>query len=73
MSNHVKLVAKEAIKISKPKQKDYILDIASNDGTLLNNYEKEFITVGIDPLVNKYKKFYKKGTIRFLIFFLSKI
>ncbi len=69
MSNHVKLVAKEAIKISKPKQKDYILDIASNDGTLLNNYGKEFITVGIDPLVNKYKKFYKKAHHKISNFF----
>ena len=72
MSNHVKLVAKEAIKISKPKQKDYILDIASNDGTLLNNYGKEFITVGIDPLVNKYKKFYKKAHHKISNFFSVK-
>ncbi len=69
MSNHVKFVAKEAIKISKPKQKDYILDIASNDGTLLNNYGKKFITVGIDPLVNKYKKFYKKVNYKISNFF----
>ena len=55
MSNHVKFVAKEGVKISN-QTKDYILDIASNDETLLNNYEK-FITVGIDPLVNKYKNF----------------
>ena len=73
MSNHVKFVSKEAIKISKPKQRDYVLDIASNDGTLLNNYGKKFITVGIDPLVNKYKKFYKKVVIKFLIFFLNNL
>ena len=41
MSNHVKFVTKEGVAISKPKQKDYILDIASNDGTLLNNYGKK--------------------------------
>tara|TARA_A100001015_G_scaffold259666_1_gene303760 strand:+ start:2876 stop:4102 length:1227 start_codon:yes stop_codon:yes gene_type:complete len=72
MSNHVKFVAKEAIKISKPKQKDYILDIASNDGTLLNNYGKKFITVGVDPLTNKYKKFYKKVNYKISNFFTFK-
>mgnify|MGYP001176259403 FL=1 len=72
MSNHVKYVAKEAIKISRPKQKDYILDIASNDGTLLNNYGNKFITVGIDPLINKYKKFYKKINYKISNFFTYK-
>ena len=72
MSNHVKSVADEAIRISKPKKKDFILDIASNDGTLLNNYGKEFITVGIDPLVNKYKKFYKKVNFKISNFFSIK-
>ncbi len=60
MTNHVKDVVKEAISKVKPKNKDYILDIASNDGTLLNFYNKKFYTVGIDPLVNKYKRYYKK-------------
>lgn len=60
MTNHVKYVAKEAVSIAKPKDKDYILDIASNDGTLLNSYNKKFYTVGIDPLVDKYKTHYKK-------------
>jgi len=35
------------------------LDIASNDGTLLNYYKKNIKTFGIDPLVSKYKKNYK--------------
>ena len=58
MTNHVKHVAQEAINRAKPKNNDYILDIASNDGTL--SYNKKFYTVGIDPLVNRYKKHYKK-------------
>ncbi len=72
MSNHVKFVANEAIKLSKPKKKDYILDIASNDGTLLNNYGNKFVTVGIDPLVNKYKKFYKNVNYKISNFFSIK-
>ncbi len=59
MTNNVKYVAQEAINTAKPKNNDYILDIASNDGTLLNSYNKKFYTVGVDPLVNRYKKHYK--------------
>ena len=50
--------------------KDHVLDIASNDATLLNFYPKNVITVGVDPLVNKYKKYYTvKLIIKFQIFF----
>ena len=59
MTNHVKDVVQEAISKAKPKNKDYILDIASNDGTLLNFYSRKFNTVGIDPLINKFGKYYK--------------
>ena len=59
MTEHVKSVVKEAIKISKIKKDDYVLDIASNDATLLNFYDKSLIKVGVDPISAKYKKFYK--------------
>ena len=36
MTNHVKMVVNEAIKLAKLEKKDAVLDIASNDGTLLN-------------------------------------
>ena len=58
MTNHVKSIVKK-LKNSKIKKGDAVLDIASNDGTLLNFYNKDIITVGIDPILNKYKK-YKK-------------
>ena len=38
---------------------DFVLDIASNDGTLLNSYSKNVIKIGIDPIIYKFKKFYK--------------
>ncbi len=60
MTNHVKSIVKKVKKISKIKKGDAVLDIASNDGTLLNFYNKDIITVGIDPILNKYKKNYKK-------------
>jgi len=59
MTDHVKVVVKEAQKISRIKKGDYVLDIASNDGTLLNFYSKNLIRVGIDPIINKFLPFYK--------------
>ena len=60
MTNHVKSVTKYLSKISKLKKGDHVLDIASNDGTLLNSYNKSIVTFGIDPILAKYKKLYKK-------------
>ena len=59
MTQHVNGVVKESIKIVKLKKKDPVLDIASNDGTLLNFYKKNIFRVGIDPLIKKYKNQYK--------------
>ena len=59
MTQHVKGVVKESLKIVKLKKKDSVLDIASNDGTLLNFYKKSIFRVGIDPLIKKYKNQYK--------------
>tara|TARA_A100000164_G_scaffold327144_1_gene313278 strand:+ start:1622 stop:2842 length:1221 start_codon:yes stop_codon:yes gene_type:complete len=69
MTNHVYKTVKKISKISNLKKKECVLDIASNDGTLLNFYLKNTITVGIDPLVNKYKKFYKKINFKISNFF----
>ena len=59
MRRHVKSVVSKVSKKVRLKSGDYVLDIASNDGTLLSYYKKNVITFGIDPLVNKYKKDYK--------------
>ena len=60
MTNHVKSIVKEVV--SKKRfldKKDFVLDIASNDATLLNFYGKNLIKIGVDPTIVKYKKFYK--------------
>ena len=56
MSNHVKNVVKKISKIAKLKNGDSVLDIASNDGTLLKNYNSKIKTWGIDPILIKFKK-----------------
>jgi len=54
---------------SKLNSGDCVLDIASNDATLLNFYSKNIIKVGVDPLVNKYRKFYKNINYKISDFF----
>ena len=69
MTEHVKKVVNDAIKLTKIKKKEIVLDIASNDGTLLNFYPKQIVSVGIDPLIYKYKNFYKKINYKISNFF----
>ena len=59
MRRPVKSVVSKVLKKAKLKIGDYILDIASNDGTLLSYYKKNINTFGINLLINKYKKDYK--------------
>ena len=60
-------------KIVKFKKGDYVLDIASNDATLLKSYKLPGVNyVGIDPTISRYKKFYLKNFIENLYFFLRK-
>ena len=69
MSEHVRSIVKFSTKKMKLKKNDAVLDIASNDGTLLNYYDRRIVTVGIDPILDKYKKFYKKINFKISDFF----
>jgi len=69
MTSHVKNVVIEANKIVKLKKNDKVMDIASNDATLLSFYKKNLIRVGVDPLVNKYKNFYRDINFKISDFF----
>ena len=69
MTNHVQQITrylKNKVKLSKGES---VLDIASNDGTLLNFYDKNIIKFGIDPLVKKYLSNYKKINYKISSFF----
>jgi len=73
MSLHLNSITKKLNSIVKLKKNDHILDIASNDGTLLNSYKnKDVIKVGVDPILSKFKKFYKKIDIKIDSFFSKK-
>ena len=69
MTEHLKKTVKKCSALAGLKANDPVLDIASNDGTLLNFYKKKIVTVGVDPLVNKYKGYYKKISYKISNFF----
>ncbi len=65
MRNHVKKIAKFLSKKILLKKNDHVLDIASNDGSLLNYYNKNVVKCGIDPILKKYENNYQN--IKFAI------
>ena len=69
MTEHMKNIMKKVSKKAKLKKGDCVLDIASNDGTLLNLFNKNLIKFGIDPLVKKYSKFYRNINYKVSDFF----
>ena len=69
MTEHMKNIRDSLLSKIKLKKNDCILDIASNDGTLLNSFNKKLCKVGIDPLVNKYKRFYNNIDYKISDFF----
>ena len=69
MTDHVKKTVKKCSTLVNLKATDQVLDIASNDATLLNFYPKKITTVGVDPLANKYKKYYHKIDYKISNFF----
>lgn len=59
MINHMKKLKKDIEEKIELKKNDAILDIASNDATFLNQFNKNLFKVGIDPLIIHFKKYYK--------------
>ena len=72
MVDHLKKVVLKVSEKANLKPGQLVLDIASNDATLLKNYAKNIITFGIDPLVNKYIKDYSKINYKISNFFSLK-
>ena len=72
MLNHVHRVVKNLTKITKLKKNEFVLDIASNDGSLLKFYNKDIKTFGIDPILEKYRDEYKKINFKIPDFFSAR-
>ena len=70
MNNHLQSITRDIEKLIKFKKKDIILDIASNDATLLKKYkDKKIIRFGIDPTINKFRSSYPKNYLKYAGFF----
>lgn len=73
MTNHVGETVRElSSRNNFLNKKDFVLDIASNDGTLLNFYNKNLNRIGIDPTIAKYKRFYRNINHKLSTFFSKK-
>jgi len=71
---HLHRKVKKITSMANLKQGDLIIDIGSNDGTLLQGYAKDnFKLVGIDPTGNKFKEYYPSSIKLIPDFFTSKI
>ena len=51
------------------ENKKCVLDIGSNDGTLLSKYPSDILKIGIDPTIAKYSHFYQKDIVKVPDFF----
>ena len=70
MNLHLESITKDVEQIIEFKKKDVVLDIASNDGTLLKKYKKKnLIRFGIDPTINKFKSQYPSNYLKYSGFF----
>lgn len=59
MVRHLASLAEKIKEKVEIKKGDIVVDIASNDGTLLQSYQLKGVTlVGIDPTIKKFKSFY---------------
>ena len=75
MRNHLREIVNQLENEFKLKDNDTVLDIASNDGTLLKSYKNPNINlIGIDPTISQYKEYYpKRNTYLSSDFFSKKI
>lgn len=60
MVNHLHDITREIMTRINLKEGDFIIDIGSNDGTLLSSYpaEQKLLLAGIDPSGAKFRKYY---------------
>ena len=58
MVSHLERKAKFLISIIGEENCEIVLDIGSNDGTLLSFYSKRVQRFGMDPTIQKFKEFY---------------
>ncbi|MEE2932963.1 MAG: class I SAM-dependent methyltransferase [Pseudomonadota bacterium] len=74
MRDHLAGIAQQLESHVKIRPNDTVLDIASNDGTLLRSYtEKKLNLVGIDPTITQYRSYYPNGSYLSSDFFSQRV
>jgi SAM-dependent methyltransferase len=74
MRNHLLKIVRKINTLVELKKNDVVLDIASNDGTLLNSYKnKKIKKFGIDPTIIKFNKYYLDIDYKIANFFNKKL
>lgn len=58
MREHLKKYQEEILTIITLSDNDVVLDIGSNDSTMLQNYGKNFTRIGCDPTGKQFKQYY---------------
>ncbi|KKS94720.1 MAG: C-methyltransferase [Candidatus Collierbacteria bacterium GW2011_GWB1_44_6] len=74
MVAHLQELANQIKNKIELKKGDLILDIGSNDGTLLSQYGVDGVDlVGIDPTIKKFGMYYQRGITKIPDFFSSEV
>ena len=74
MVNHLEAKVKKIVEMDILKPGDLVIDIGSNDGTLLKAYPPEGLTfAGIDPSAANFRKYYPEHISLHTDFFSSKL
>ena len=74
MVDHLKQIVAGLRKRVEPGDDDLVLDIGSNDGTLLSFYPENGPTlVGIDPSAEQFRKYYRKDIQLVVDFFSAEV
>ena len=74
MSNHLASLVRSIEDKLNFKDGDIVIDIASNDGTLLNSYlNKKLTRIGVDPLSDHLSEYYEAGIKKISKFFSEEV
>lgn len=66
---HLRSIVEQVNSLIILKANDIVLDIGSNDGTLLGFYDHSLKRYGIDPTSSKFSEYYAEGIVRSQNFF----
>ena len=73
MVKHLQQKAHTLEQMVKPTDTDLVIDIGSNDATLLKAYTGKFRKIGIDPVGKKFKEYYTKDILLIPAFFSATV